>query len=123
MKLVLYRGKSVADDKWYEGYFVITEDYLSGEEQPVIIPIGTALYSHGEVSDLEFVVPETVSQFTGGYDVNDRKIFEGDIVEKVTDTNFRVAVRDIRVFERLVPFPSRYRVIGNIHDNPELLEW
>ena len=123
MKLVLYRGKSVADDNWYEGYFVITEDYLSGEEQPVIIPIGTALYSHGEVSCLEFVVPDTVGQFTGAYDADDNKIFEGDIVEKVTDTKFRVAVRDIRVFERLVPFPSRYRVIGNLYDNPELLEW
>ena len=88
----------------------------------MIIPIGSALYSHGEVSDLEFVVPETVGQFTGGYDVNDRKIFEGDIVEKVNHPECKLVIRDIRVFERLVPFPSRYRVIGNIHDNPELLE-
>lgn len=118
MKLVLYRGRSVADDKWYEGYFVNVEDYLSGEEQPVIIPIGTALYSHGEVSCLEFVDPVTVGQFVGAYDNNGRKIFEGDIVEKVNGA-VRIVVRDIRVFERLVPFPCNYRVIGNIWDNPE----
>ena len=121
MKLVLYRGRSVADDKWYEGYFVNVEDYLSGEEQPVIIPIGTALYSHGEVSCLEFIDPVTVGQFVGAYDNNGKKIFEGDIVEKVTDTSFRLIVRDIRSFDRLVSFPSRYRVIGNIWDNPEMV--
>lgn len=122
MKYVIYRGKSVADDKWYEGYYVVVEDYLSGEEQPVIIPIGTALYSHGEVSIIEFVDPITIGQFVGAYDMDGKKIFEGDIVQiERYGQVLNLVIRDIRTFDSLIRFPETCKVVGNIYDTPELI--
>ena len=85
------------------------------------------------------VMAETVGQWTGCYDANGKKIFEGDIIDTpdrlvkvvwfagnaqfdlhfirdkddTTITNFKgIHMRDLK----------EYEVIGNIHDNPELLE-
>ncbi|MCF2016138.1 YopX family protein [Listeria monocytogenes] len=84
--------------------------------------------------------PETVSQFTGLKDKNGKKIFEGDIVEiieidafgnldwnrlkgKVMFSEGAWLVTDNRSFA--IPLWSEIneiKVIGNIHENPELLE-
>ncbi|HBZ6456217.1 TPA: hypothetical protein MMD81_002098 [Listeria monocytogenes] len=86
------------------------------------------------------VRPETVSQFTGLTDKNGKKIFEGDIVEiieidafgnldwnrlkgKVMFSEGAWLVTDNRSFA--IPLWSEINeieVIGNIHENPELLE-
>ena len=86
------------------------------------------------------VNPETVGQYTGLTDKNGRKIFEGDIV-KVTglypdrDGEKRIW-RQFRVGEVFYYHGAFYfgewqlcttsekciEIIGNIHDNPELLE-
>ncbi|PDG15769.1 hypothetical protein AWL03_02030 [Listeria monocytogenes] len=86
------------------------------------------------------VRPETVSQFTGLTDKNGKKIFEGDIIEiieidafgnldwnrlkgKVMFSEGAWLVTDNRSFA--IPLWSEINeieVIGNIHENPELLE-
>ncbi|QDA75674.1 hypothetical protein EOT00_12205 [Listeria seeligeri] len=83
------------------------------------------------------VRPETVSQFTGLTDENGKKIFEGDIVEidvhdhldwnvikgKVIFLEGAWLVTDSGSFA--IPLWSEINeieVIGNIHENPELLE-
>ena len=84
------------------------------------------------------VVPETVCQFTGLYDKNGRKIFEGDIVEGNSEyftythpygkvvydggqylISFDDVLEDI---ECLGAWANDVEIIGNIYDNPELLE-
>ncbi|EAC2511282.1 TPA: hypothetical protein UPU49_002884 [Listeria monocytogenes] len=85
-------------------------------------------------------IPETVGQFTGLKDKNGKKIFEGDIVEiieidafgnldwnrlkgKVMFSEGAWLVTDNRSFA--IPLWSEINeieVIGNIHENPELLE-
>lgn len=80
------------------------------------------------------IVPETVGQFTGFTDKNGKRIFEGDIIRKTNKGRhseiFTANIHtDFRVKEEVYygPFEHltescEYEIIGNIHDNPELLK-
>lgn len=74
------------------------------------------------------IIPETVGQYTGLTDKNGKKIFEGDIV-KGTFYGFPMPIENY-VFvigwqEDAAGYKANYfenvEVIGNIHDNPELI--
>jgi uncharacterized phage protein (TIGR01671 family) len=83
------------------------------------------------------VSPATVGQYTGLIDKNGAKIFEGDIVDMMpvgSETNQDVGVIEWRdgyglFVARITQTKSwnlspndTIEVIGNIHDNPEILE-
>lgn len=126
MREILFRGKSIDNAKWLEGdllrYADTTQIWVDGE-------YGKSNYT---------VIPQTVGQYTGLTDKNGNKIFEGDIVIIETanvdeeDGNFIVeydngGARYVLNGETLAfDFDSIYsieiEVIGNICDNPELLE-
>lgn len=84
--------------------------------------------------DYIFVDHLTLMQSTGLTDKNGKEIFEGDIIDS-TD-GFLTGVIEFRVslgmfvsdlveynsFERLCNVASSRKIIGNIYENPELLE-
>ena len=130
MREILFRGKRTDKGKWVEGYYC-PKPYSHFPCEPTIFPFETINKDwHGERVD-----PETVCQFTGLCDKNGRKIFEGDIV-RYGDTIHKVVFeqRSGTAYFGLVysPFETlpfghyqdlkQIEIIGNIYDNPELLE-
>ena len=133
MKEILFRGKAI-DDNWYYGVpLVFTEDYVCM----------TAPHTYNKA-----VIPETVGQYTGLTDKNGNKIFEGDIVKEVYEVFVSAREKEKRTKIGYVEYSDcsfcngyyayfwygkeKWRgnfaihrgceVIGNIHDNPELLK-
>lgn len=124
MRKVLFRGKLRYGEGWIYGSY---------------IKIGS-LDSICEGSKLfKAIIPETVGQFTGLTDRNGTKIFDGDIVETPKygvgkgDRNFsgkdkfQVGYAEGTYFIEngtrrfCLRLDKDIKVIGNIHDNPELI--
>ena len=125
---ILFRGQTRRKNEWakmpssnwvYGGIFV-PEDNLNFAI--IIAQQESAVEKHSVYGD-------TVGQYTGLTDKNGVKIFEGDIVKHYD------AVYEIRYITKYTRFAGRNsgcifagiplrntEVIGNIYDNPELLE-
>ena len=140
MREMLFRGKRKDNDEWVEGYYAKLTVCIdnSSEERAVIIPNDVPV-SYSERASCFFVIPETISEYTGLCDENGKKIFEGDILQGAAKwlgeaKNGVVTFRDGAFgfvwyrgeVETFHPFTSVcnviYEIIGNIHDNPELLK-
>lgn len=130
MREILFRGKDVNSNEWRIGYF-----YTAAQGCVAIIGDGVDGYQ---------VKPKTVGEYTGLTDKKGKKIFEGDIIK------YRHHAIDEKVVIRYGAPENRYnmygwylddnrgntafrlneyfikdyncQVIGNIHDNPELLK-
>lgn len=73
MRQYLFHGKRVDNGEWVEGYYVKAEKLDKSGYEHFIIEEGADGGSH-------LVVQESVGEWTGVYDINQRKIFENDIV-------------------------------------------
>lgn len=117
--------------EWTYGYYC-PKPYSHFPCEATIFPSETIDRDwHGERVD-----PDTVGQFIGLCDKNGVRIFEGDIIEYTDGCNdWLGAVKydgdDAQFVVRFIggdveSFDNLYRgdceVIGNVHDNPELLE-
>ena len=76
------------------------------------------------------VYAETVGQFTGLTDNNGVRIFEGDIVDYISSDVIgnpktgTIIVEDMTDYDTMIYLnhSEELQIIGNIHDNPELLK-
>lgn len=135
MREILFRGKSIHTDEWVYGYFY--ECKMPYGEHATIISTEDVENDWDEKEQVHYHVDrKTVGQFTGELDRNHCKTFEGDIVQGF-EYNAKIGNLDTIIFqagkfklkhtpEDLIAFTyplSKYacEVIGNIHDNPELL--
>ena len=119
MREILFRAKRLDNGEWVEGLLC-----FNMYNQMVIQPCSSFICT--------IVEPETVCQFTGLTDKNGKKIFEGDIVKEfdlfneykgkgvvhVSDTFVGWYISESKSLFRLY----KYEVIGNIFDDPELME-
>lgn len=129
MREILFRGKTLDEGEWIEGYLVQGQWYCDDKLMTVIIPKDMTFYPRGEIWGQEDVDPETVGQWTGLVDKKDKKIFEGDIVEcwgrrvsVIYDVDYAEFEFDDIIELSLCADYKECEVIGNIWDNPELLE-
>lgn len=140
MREILFRGKRLDNGEWVKGYYIkathhwhnhgIHEDWIAVDT----IQNGGWCNVRGKYA----VIPETVGQYTGLTDKNGTKIFEGDVVsfKRVNALGLTTSrVGDVRYYDELPIFYimattgdawdwcecEQIEVIGNIHDNPELL--
>ena len=145
MRKIEFRGKRVDSGEWVYGYLL---EKWAGKDKPRRFAIDPCIsfYEDGWTSwpdEVVEVIPESVSQFTGLYDKNGKEIYEGDIVEsrymnplngrEVID-RYNVALAKSTLYKMvhstgqqcreglLFIRHERVKIVGNIHDNPEILK-
>lgn len=130
MREILFRGKGTHSGKWVEGD-LLNRGYDYATAIRKVSKFGPEVIG---------VDPETVGQYTGLTDKNGKKIFEGDILSERPPMNQTAYIGYVAYDEELAvwhfmikndtkyngvllgSYSRSYKVIGNIHDNPELLE-
>lgn len=127
MRTIKFRGKSINTGQWNYGELFSFSDGKLG--------VGKAYMQTSFWKVL--VEPETVGQFTGLTDKNGKEIYEGDLIRfsdrigKVTwhTPSAQFDSELVKIIQRALYYENRsndqwkrFEVIGNIHENPELLK-
>lgn len=137
MREILFRGKRLDSGEWVDGSLHIEwgearKDGSRNKDYRIL----------GMRGECYYVDPDTVGQFTGLLDYFGNRIFEGDIVEGPCHSAWRHDTQrcvvaygrygfecrhhidglDSDYYKYKVLFSRKVEVIGNIHDNKELLD-
>ena len=130
MREIKFRGRRSHDKEWVVGNLVIDN---RGNKH--IVPFsffeedGHHLQYNDDTDKPVFFDQETIEQFTGLHDKNGKEIYEGDIPDGYGAVFF--SNEYLGYFAKSNEFECEYKpiydipiieIIGNIHENPELLE-
>ena len=144
MREILFRGKRIDNGEWTEGYYATQSNHACFASelkyQHFIYEDVCLDFNLGGLQKFE-VDPDTIGQYTGLTDKNGKKIFEGDIIKhnNNSDNGFdigkvywdetrsqwrRTSIGNFHdsSFTYVMSRSCEYEIIGNIHDNPELLK-
>lgn len=122
MREIEFRGK-ISDGRWVYGDLL---NYKAGQKTIIC------------EADESMVAPETIGQYIGRKDNKGNKIFEGDIIEckMIFESGSLPHAGEVVFHNRFGAFATKnlggitllhnhllntLEIIGNIHDNPELL--
>lgn len=143
MRDILFRGKRIDNGEWVYGY-LIAPKFAPNKKY-----IGHLFAEDDHDIDVAEVDPKTIGQYSGLKDCKGNKIFEGDIlcfidIDYIAETyygvvkfgiynlpvydannqGFYVDWKDVQYRNDLGYWAkqSNCLIVGNIHDNPELME-
>lgn len=141
MREIFFRGKCVDTDRWYEGQYIhlhkttfcFTSDYDKYPDNDIHQIVFEHMTDWGLPNQhmRADVKPETVGQYTGLRDKKGKMVFEGDILDIGgdyyacfwDDGNFEFGLMNRKEsFGIAYISPACIEVVGNIHDNPEVME-
>ena len=137
MREILFKAKRICDGKWVEGYYLRDQYHIGGKDIIFYRKDSDRFTVYTDIIDIE-----TLSQFTGLCDKNGKRIWENDIVNhngEYVQVKFGMYCSSFDYesynFGFYVDFPEEtfYRkelgywcrkveVVGNVFDNPELLQ-
>ena len=137
MNRYLFRGKRKDGGEWVQGYLCPpTYPGFTGTHWHIAVETDSEFGFNGKIWVYRTIDPATIRQCTGLKDKNGNLIFEGDIVETKAKNRYWGSgfnsicvvtweqgtwwVNDDEIKEVLAKWSVE--IIGNIHDNPELLE-
>jgi uncharacterized phage protein (TIGR01671 family) len=127
MREIKFRGYNKFDKKWVYGY---------GLHQSIFIDGSSNAYVTASIREVFIVDKESAGQYTGCKDVHGKEIYEGDILKcKLYNGDYENYVivwdEEDACFDAFNKDKSNFMVtsiwtaseiIGNIYENPELLE-
>ena len=137
---ILFRGKRLQGENWVEGYFYMSDinkrERESGKATLIFTPDCDTFIYVPEALNSVMVIAKTIGQYTGLRDKNGKKVFEGDIVStksryskpgiwivKWEDGKYILCGKDYECdLSDVLVGDDNLTIIGNIYDNPELME-
>lgn len=138
---ILFKAKRKDNGEWVEGQYVYITNPLTEDGKPIkhLICNGTNIFN-------DLIDPDTLCQYTGLTDENGKKIWENDIVTITLECDDYLILSETGIVEysygqyelkvkapdgqeaysnlinKLSGAPFEIEKLGNVFDNPELLE-